>query len=246
MLDPNLQFLLPIAALTVLAATQAGEIRGQWSPAAAVKSVLAIERLKNTMTEVRRQEYPGQFDAKTGQFVIPGLKDGIYDLALVTEAGTIEGVNLVVDGDASKELSETDRGQLNSIIDKMDEFMNRKKKLFVRGNGRYAKALMDLCRDRAHHMGDDLIWRVEIWQFENLYGAWQLRGQGLKGRTVLHRVKAPRAAIESRLFLFEPCLGGIRVAGEEPVVLPTYDVPGDWQTHPGCSPVRYHSERKAS
>ncbi|MBI2194426.1 MAG: hypothetical protein HYU36_20805 [Planctomycetes bacterium] len=249
MLDTSFSSLFLVALPSVVVAveaTVAGEILGRLAPAAAIHSVLAVQRLKNTMTEIRRAEFPGEWDAASGQFAVRGLRGGVYDLVLRTDKGTIEGADLRVEGDGPEALTETDREALHSIIRKMDEFMNRKNILFVMGTQRRAKVLMDLCRDRVHHMGDDLIWRVEIWQFENQYGAWQLSGQGLRGRTVLHREKAPQAVLEARRYLFEPRLGGILVAEDQPVTLPEYHVPDDWQTHPGSSPVRIPSEREAS
>jgi len=224
---------------------EAGEIVGQVRPPESARAVFAVQRLKNTMKEIRREDHPGELNAETGGFRIRGLAAGLYDLLLVTTGGKIEGVDLRVQGDGAEPLSEHDREELKSRIGKMDEFMNRKKALFLEGNQSQAKALMDLCRDRVHHLGSDLIWRVEIWQFENLHGSWQLRGQGRKGRETLHRIKAPREQVEAIRYLFEPRLGGIRVNGDQPVEIPTYRIPQDWQAHPGSAPVKYPPERKA-
>jgi len=234
-----------LAPAALAPSLDAGEIVGQISPPESARAVFAVQRLKNTMKEIRREDHPGELNAETGQFTIKGLADGIYDLLIVTTRGRIEGVDLEVQGDAAKPLSEQDLEELKSRIAKMDEFMNRKKALFIQGDQSRAKALMDLCRDRVHHMGSDLIWRIEIWQFENLYGSWQLRGQGRKGRKTLHRIKAPRDQVEAIRYLFEPRLGGIRVNGDQPVEIPKYRIPKDWQTHPGSAPVKYLPERKA-
>jgi hypothetical protein len=239
---------LPVAMLAPAAlstAAPAGEIVGQVVPAEGVKAVFAVQRLKNTMTEIRRNDCPGEIDPQTGKFTIRNLEDGVYDILLVTPKGKIEGVDMKVEAETPELLTPQDVTDLKSKIEKMDEFMNRKKALVIEGNHKQAKALMDLCRDRVHHMGNDLIWRIEIWQFENLTGSWQLQGQGRKGRTTLYRVKAPKEELDNLSYVFEPRLGGIRVAGDQPVELPKYQIPEDWPAHPGSAPVKYPPERKA-
>ena len=245
----ELTSILPMAMSALVAsvpASQAGEIVGRVSPPESVKAVSVIQRLKNTMKQIRRNETPAELDKKTGEFVARGIAEGVYDLLIETSKGAIEGVDLSLEGGAEKALAKEDAQQVRDRIAKMDEFMNRKKPLVLTGNDRYCKALMDLRRDRVHHMGSDLIWRVEIWQFENLFGSWQLRGQGMKGRKVLHRVNASREKIEALSYLFEPRLGGIRVTGNQPVKLPPYQIPDDWEAHPGRSPASYSPKRDSS
>jgi len=87
-----LSFLLLV--FLCLAACSAGSIEGKIEPPARVKAVWAIHRPPREIFTVENTRFPGRFDPKTGNYTVPDLAPGTYDLEIETDAGPIEGVDL--------------------------------------------------------------------------------------------------------------------------------------------------------
>lgn len=189
----------------VTAAPKAGSVQGTLSPAAKVASVRLTSR-------VTGQSYkPDQWDAKTGKFSFDGLAgDATYDLLIQTSDGRqIEGIDLDYVGQRMLRLAVERRKQLglapeirhqftqddaNEILAYMkdlQDFMDRRRVLYLNGQGRYATVLFEAIRDRDFYArtGDQIIWRVELWYFEFNYGGWEQAAETVR---VLRRERIPQ------------------------------------------------------
>jgi hypothetical protein len=189
----------------LLAPPMAGDIGGAIGPASQVASVHAVSRHGG-------KTYPGSFDARSGRFSVTSLPgDASYDVCIKTRDGRrIEGVDLeyadaalqrLADvrrrdlGIASRPAGEFTRADADAILKfvrDLTDFMEIKRPLYVSGHGTGATVLVELLRTREFHSsGGDIIWRVELWYFQNNYGGWdRLPNQ----ERVLQRERLPMAA----------------------------------------------------
>jgi len=74
----------------------AGSISGTVEPVARCRAIHAIDRTrvikdKKKMDKNAKRGVPATIDRHTGKFVIRNLPDGVYDLAVDTTIGRIEG-----------------------------------------------------------------------------------------------------------------------------------------------------------
>lgn len=92
-----------IMATAVLAGTCAvaatGRIEGVLKPPKRAKRVGVVERIPPKITKLLDRTHWGKFDPKTGEYSVPDLKPGRYDLVVETPEGRIEGVWLHVLGE---------------------------------------------------------------------------------------------------------------------------------------------------
>jgi len=176
-----------------------------------------------------RLEFKGRIDPQTGVFVIDNLVDGTYDLVLTTKEGVIEGVDLrpPPGTECDKPLTEEDKQKIAKwIADNFalgKEFENKGRAIYIEGNGKCCKALVEKIRDRPFHASKgDGIWRVEIWIFDNLYGVWRKRQ---RSALVIQRKRMPLAELRKLVHVFDPKLGGIDIVGGKSVKDFTYQLP---------------------
>ncbi len=75
---------------------------------------------------------------------------------------------------AAGKLEEEDRKAINEIISSVKTFTNHNTILSINGSADRAVAVMELYRDTDFHdrKGDEIIWRIEVWYFENQAGGW--------------------------------------------------------------------------
>jgi len=75
---------------------------------------------------------------------------------------------------APQPMSGDDRAEITSIATEIPSFYSRSELLHLRGDNTRAVALVQLIRDTAFHAdkGGEIIWRVELWYFENQAGGW--------------------------------------------------------------------------
>lgn len=219
-------------------AAKAGRITGTITPADQVAQLTAVSRADGTIL------LPAEFDRETGEFSfhdVPGA--AAYDIALRTADGRrIEGIDLGFVDDELLELARIRREQLGldpppegrftrrdaeDLIDfcaKLDDFMDISRVLYVRGHGRRATVLVELLRTRPFHDSKgDMIWRVELWYFENHAGGWvRLPNQ----ERVLRRERVRPAAWREMNVTYYPRLS-VRVARDgssEPVA---FEIPAE-------------------
>lgn len=169
-----------------------GNITGVITPGSKVAEIFAVHR-----SSVKKYK-PDSFDKTTGKFEFKGLPgDATYDICLKTTDGRdIEGIDLNYVDAKMLRLAELRRKDLGlpeprtvdfdiedaksilqfmcDLIDGKHDFMEQQRVLYVHGHGRRATMLVELMRTRDYHSqkGGELIWRVELWYFENQFGGW--------------------------------------------------------------------------
>ncbi len=172
--------------------TMAGDITGVISPAGKVAEISAVHR-----SSVKKFK-ADSFDKTTGKFTFKGLPgDASYDICIKTTDGReIEGIDLNYVDAKMLRLAELRRKDLGlpenrtvdfdtedaksilqfmcDLIDGKHDFMEQQRVLYVHGHGRRATVLVELMRTRDYYSqkGGELIWRVELWYFENQFGGW--------------------------------------------------------------------------
>jgi hypothetical protein len=170
------------------------------------------------------------------------LPETPYDLTLTLADGTVlQGVNLSWYGlDAPKAgaapLADDDRKAIAGLLKNPKAFENKQNVRFISGDENRATVLVELIRDKDFHAsGGNIIWRVELWYFENQFGGWAKIAQQSK---VLRRErfkdqKAFDAATSKIKWI--PQLGGIKLAKDKPtteITLPSEALSPPVQTDP--------------
>jgi hypothetical protein len=144
-------------------------------------------------------ELAGKVDGQAVAFddLIAGER---YDVALAPRAGpTIRLIDLswhAPDAPATTDapLADDDKAAILDIVAQVKAFTNRNAILHLVGNADRATALVELIRDTPWHdrKGDEVLWRVEVWHFENQAGGWAKAQQ--QNRIIeRRRVESPAA-----------------------------------------------------
>ena len=186
---------------------QPGEAAGTIRPADRVAELSAVSRASG------KTYRPDVWDKATGRFAfrrLPG--DATYDVCLKTAGGrTIEGIDLdFVDArmvrlaalrreqlglppDRQHRFGAADVEELLAYVRDLKDFMELRRVLYLRGHGRRATMLVELmrARDFYHSKDSELIWRVELWYFENQFGGWE---RPANQEQVLRRERIPEPA----------------------------------------------------
>ncbi len=160
-------------------------------------------------------------DAVTFADVKPGTA---YDVALTLADGTVlQGVDLgwygrVPDKANAGPLADDDRQQIAAVLAGVLSFFNHTDPVLVRGSHNRAVVLVDLRRDSDFHSdtGGEVIWRPQLWYFENHHGGWEKVQQTDRN---VRRERFPTAAayhaVVDRL-RWVPELGGLKVGPAGP------------------------------
>lgn len=188
----------------------------------------SIGKAAQAQKKMEEMAAKGGFNPHTGEFNFTGLLPGTYDIILELGDATIEGVNMKLDfEDQSDEpLTEEDKQAVLDYIRKSqkDFFENKVRGLYVEGNGKHCKVLMERIRDKPFHAdAGDVTWRVEIWIFDNRTGAWVPRGRSGVDLVLRERMKAEQ--FKKVTHLFDPKLGGIKLKKESDEVTIEYTIP---------------------
>ena len=73
-----------------------------------------------------------------------------------------------------RKFTKDDAAFLLNWVDKWQDFLEQKRVLYLRGHGRRATALVELMRTREFYAsGGEIVWRVELWYFEEQFGGWE-------------------------------------------------------------------------
>jgi hypothetical protein len=171
-----------------LKAPKAGAVRGTIAPAEKVSKLYAVSRATG------RRFLPDSWDKRTGKFRFAKLPGGAnYDVCVETADGRrVEGIDLsFVDArmlrlmaarreqlelppEAPHDFSPDDVKALLMFVGDLKDFMEIRRPLYIRGHGRRATVLLELMRTRDFYASKgEVIWRVELWYFENQYGGWE-------------------------------------------------------------------------
>lgn len=164
-----------------------GKLAGRFKPAERVARLTAVSRVTGKTWR------PTRFDRGTGGFEFADLPgDATYDLCADTKDGRrIEGIDLEfvdarlirlaaerrkqlgVEPERSHEFSPDDARRIIEFIRDVKEFVEIKRVLYVRGHGRRATVLLERMRTRQFYASaGTIVWRVELWYFENQFGGW--------------------------------------------------------------------------
>ena len=122
--------------------------------------------------------------------------------------------------------------KIASIL-KAPRFTNRNRPLWLHGTRENARVLMELVRDRKFHSGkDEIILRIEVWPFHWAAGGWD---KSRKGVVVIDRVRTTRQKYEKMTRLFDPALGGLKIADNKDITI-NYELPAKLDASMGVVP----------
>jgi hypothetical protein len=148
-----------------------------------------------------------------------------YDLVVWTESA--EGVRTRWEGVcmdyhrevvADRGVEEEDRKWLEGFVKEVPSFYDKARVLHMAADHKHATVLVELARTRDFYAGKEgeVIYRVELWYFENLFGGW---AKDKNTEKVMVRWRGDPGKMEMRWqFLAE--LGGIVPGKGVEVVLP--------------------------
>jgi hypothetical protein len=168
----------------------------------------------------------------SGRWLFRGLREGRYDLVILAGPRVrVEGFRYppinefdsFLPSDA-KVADEETRDWIIKDIASSRHYENKVSPLFLAGDDKQVRILVQLVRDQATSFDGDFgspvaTVRHEIWQYTNNYGGW------VKDRKteVLDRILMAKSEFRLWTWVWEPRLGGIEVAGK-PVTL-SYRLP---------------------
>ncbi len=203
----------------------AGTITGTVDKPAAVTKLTAVNRAED-------KRYPGEVDAKTGKFIIKGLPaDATYDLIFEADGAVLEGVNLNVphsDFEVEQPITKDDVKAVTEQAKALNPFENNVEVMAVVGNVQHAAVLLNKTRTEpfVNQQPGEMIWRVEVWQFEKPDETW-IKDRSGDLFVVLHRERLQKSDFEKKSLTLDPTLGGVAVTEKQPdvelgkVVLPS-------------------------
>ncbi len=150
-----------------------------------------------------------------GQFHVDHLLPGrAYDLIVWTTAGdgTVtrwEGANMDYHRPIIPSTAATadDRKAIEVLITDVPQFYDKCRPLKMAADHQHATVLVELIRTRDFHSdtGGEVIYRVELWYFENLFGGW---AKDANTEKVLARVRGKPAELQQN-WQFLPQLGNL-------------------------------------
>jgi hypothetical protein len=147
--------------------------------------------------------------------------DASYDVHLdLADGGVIQGVDLGwYDEEPAKpdagEFTDDDRAAIKTIID-VPSFYNKSDILAVRGDHSRATVLVQLVRDKDFYHGKgEVIWRVELWYFQEEFGGWEKVAQ--QNRILRRERFKTHDAFEAAVakLTWAPELGGIIMSRDQ-------------------------------
>ena len=229
-----------IAVLLTAVAAARGETLTVTVPADVTVKAAVATTGKATKTDV-----PGKVDGRTISF--PDVKAGAtYDVRLTLADGTVlQGVNTgwygLVEADPKAEpLTDDDRQQMTAVVNQILSFFKDKRVVTIVGTHDRAVMLVQQQRgdadggngggvganiaagDTFHSSKGEVVWRPELWYFENHHGGWEkvqqtdrvLRRERFASRADYH------AVVDGLKWV--PELGGVKVkaGGGAAVTLP--------------------------
>lgn len=165
--------------------------------------------------------------AGPGRFVFRDLPPGRYDLVLISSnKQRVEGFHYpplqefdpVIPASATV-ADEEARATILEDIAQSPHYENKVEALFLGGDEKQVRVLMQLVRDKptsydAEYGAPVATVRHEVWQYTFRYGVWSKE----KRTAILDRVLLAKSAWEGWTWVWEPALGGVEV-GSKPVVL---------------------------
>lgn len=145
----------------------------------------------------------------------------VYNVRLeLADGAIIQGVDLGWYNDEPArpypgELNDDDRAAIKAIVDD-PSFYNKSDILALRGDHSRATALVQLVRDKDFYNGKgEVVWRVELWYFEEEFGGWEKVGQ--QNRVLRRERFKTHDAFEAAVakLKWAPELGGILMSHDD-------------------------------
>jgi len=240
-----------LAGLTAFGPAPAGELVLKLRNDAGVTFVGAVQRWDadgnprrpvNPKAKIDRPEVTAEArrrDAHT--WVFAKLPPGRYDLVILAKDRVrVEGFHYPPVREFDPLLPPTARGpddetraMILKHIAKGKHYENKVDALFLAGDGKEVRALVQLVRDQPTSYDAEVGFAVatvrhEVWQYSYRYGAWTRE----KATKILDRVLLPRAEFRRWTWAWEPRLGGIEVRDGAAAVV-EYDFPGRFDPNSG-------------
>jgi len=223
------------AAFCMAGILHAASISGTITNPDRCAGVSAIRR-GGSVTRLRIHEFKGRFDPQTGSFTIRGLEEDKYNLRVhLKGGGYLDGALMALPEDEASErkMTDEDRQQIKDFIANYPErFVDIIRPLRIEGNGDFARVLVEKIRHRDYHSGKkgDIVWRMEVWKFEELTGEW-VRSQ--HGWFVLARERISDTGRHSMThdkfrglrWVFTPELAGFEIVGDKSITGVRYTIP---------------------
>jgi hypothetical protein len=151
----------------------------------------------------------------------PGMP---YEAKLTLKEGTVlQGADMgwyasrVPDKPNAEPLNDDDRQQMLDVLNKVQSFFNVNEMTLLKGNHNRAVMLVRLERTDFHSdKGDEVIWRPELWYFQNNHGGWEKVQQTDRNlRRERFATHADYHAVVDHL-RWVPELGGLKVTPKTP------------------------------
>lgn len=192
---------------------------------AKITRVVAVDRQwadvqKVTRTGKDQFVYDASIKPENGAFLITGLLPGrSYDLIVWTQnhdGGTTrwEGADMSYHRPIlpAKPITDEDKTWLNEFVMQIPQFYDKCRILWLAADHGHATALIELSRTREFYdsKNGDIVYRVELWYFENLFGGW---AKDRNTEKVMARWRGKPPAIETN-WQWVPALGGIAIKAD--------------------------------
>lgn len=202
---------------------------------------ISIVKAAATTEKEPKTTITGTIGATTVTFADP-IPGSVYEAQLTLKDGTVlQGVDMgwysrVPDKPDAGELTDGDRQQMKDVLTKVLSFYNVNEVTLLKGNHNRAVMLVRLQRDKAFHsdQGDEVIWRPELWYFQNDHGGWEkvLQTDRVLRRERFATQKDFHAVVD--FLKWVPELGGLKATPKNPdvkVMLPANaGIPAVWPT----------------
>lgn len=215
--------LLPILLLPILLAADtqpALSLRGTLTSKTRITRLVAVDRAWADVLKTSEKDPKDQFLYEAtvdpaGKFHVDNLLPGrAYDLIAWTSApdDTLtrwEGVNMDYHRPIKPSTPATpeDRKAIETLITDVPQFYDKCRPLKIAADHQHATVLVELMRTRDFHSdaGGEVIYRVELWYFENLFGGW---AKDANTEKVMARVRGKPADLQQN-WQFLPQLGNL-------------------------------------
>jgi hypothetical protein len=168
--------LLP-AIFTILLAIASFSFAG--SITITVPADLRVDKAIATTEKEPKTTLEGDIKNQTITFANP-TPGSAYEAMLTLKDGTVlQGVDMgwysrVPDKADAEPLTDDDRDQMKAVFTAGAQFFNVQEATLIKGNHNRAVMLVRLERANFHSdTGDEIIWRPELWYFQNEHGGWE-------------------------------------------------------------------------